>query len=104
MPVSIASDPVSIVYWVRGIANAKNVLYQTINDRVLKAREKRSLADVNCYCKMKSFLRLKGVTNTCKRIRYSPTIGGISSVQWRKVGKAEDFKCVLIVYCMLGSK
>ena len=32
-----------------------------------------------------SFLRLKEVTNTCKRMRHSPPIGGNSSVQWRKV-------------------
>ena len=35
-----------------------------------------------------SFLRLKDVTNTCKRMRHSPTIGGNSSVQWRKVGRS----------------
>ena len=54
------------------------------------------------------FLRLKDVTNTCKRMRHSPTIGGISSVQWRKVGgkleEAEDFKCVFVVSCVLESK
>ena len=35
-----------------------------------------------------SFLRLKDVTNTCKHNTHSPTIGGISSVQWRKVGRS----------------
>ena len=34
-----------------------------------------------------SFLRLKDVTNTRKRMRRSLSIGGSSSVQWRKVGK-----------------
>ena len=62
---------------------------------VLKATEKRTLADVNCYYKMTSvmaldgvmsFLRLKNVTYSCKRVRHSPTIGRISSVQWWKVG------------------
>ena len=52
------------------------------------------LADVICYWKMKSlmafdgvtlFLRLKDVTNTRKRMRRSLSIGGSSSVQWRKV-------------------
>ena len=33
---------------------------------------------------VKSHLRLKDVTNTCKR----PTIGEISSVEWRKVGRS----------------
>ena len=54
------------------------------------------LADVICYWKMMSFmasdgvmpfLRLKDVTNTCKRMRRSLSIGGSSSVQWRKVGR-----------------
>ena len=46
----------------------------------------RALADVNCHYKMTSFvvldgvtssLPLKDVTNTCKRMRHSPYIGGI---------------------------
>ena len=50
-------------------------------------------ADIICYCKMTSvivldgvisFSRLKDITNTCKRMRHSPTIGGNSSVQWWK--------------------
>ena len=35
-----------------------------------------------------SFLRLKDVTITCKRMRGSLSIGGSSSVQWRKVGRS----------------
>ena len=35
-----------------------------------------------------SFLRLKGVTITCKHMRRSLSIGGSSSVQWRKVGRS----------------
>ena len=60
---------------------------------VSEARGKRALADVNCYCKMASvvpaldgvtwFLRLKDVSYSCKHMRHSPTIDGISSVQWR---------------------
>ena len=51
------------------------------------------------------FLRLKDVTITCKRIGRSLSIGGRSSVQWRKVGgKAEDFECVFVFYCVLESK
>ena len=57
---------------------------------VLKARGKRALVDVICYNKMTSvmalggvtsFLRLKYVTHTYKRMRHSPTIYGSSSVQ-----------------------
>ena len=71
-------------------ANAKKRVISNDNVTILKARGKRSLADVNCYCKMTSvvaldgvtlFLRFKDITNTCKRVRHSPTIGGISSVQ-----------------------
>ena len=36
----------------------------------------------------KVILRLKDVTNTCTRIRRSLTIGGNSSVQWRKVDRS----------------
>ena len=55
------------------------------------------LADVICYWKMTSFmtldgvtsfLRMKDVTNACKRVRRSLSIGGSSSVQWRKVGRS----------------
>ena len=35
-----------------------------------------------------SFLRLKDVTITCKRMRRSLNIGGSSLVQWRKVGRS----------------
>ena len=51
-----------------------------------------------------SFLRLKAFTNTCKRMRRSLRIGGSSSVQWRKMEEAEDFKCVFVVYFVLESK
>ena len=55
------------------------------------------MADVICYCKMTSamvldgvtsFLSLKGVTNTFKRMRHSPAIGGISSMQWRTAARS----------------
>ena len=35
-----------------------------------------------------SFLRLKDVTITCKRMRRSLSIGGSSSVHWRKAGRS----------------
>ena len=53
------------------------------------------IADVIFYWKMTSFmaldgvtsfLRLKDVTNTCKRMRRGLSIGGSSLVQRRKVG------------------
>ena len=53
--------------------------------------------DVICYWKMTSFmmldgvtsfLRLKDVTNTCKRMRGGLSIGESSSVQRRKVGRS----------------
>ena len=37
-----------------------------------------------------SFLRLKDVTNTCKRMRRGPRIGGSSSVQRRKAQKESN--------------
>ena len=51
-----------------------------------------------------SFLRLKDVTNTCKRMRRGLSIGGSSSVQDGKLEEAEDFKFVFVVYCALKSK
>ena len=42
-----------------------------------------------------SFLHLKDVTNTCKRMRHSPIIGLISCCN----GEAEDFKSVFVVNC-----
>ena len=68
------------------------------------------LADVICYWKMTSFmtldgvtsnLRLKDVTNTCKRMRRSLSIGGSSSVQWRKVGRSWRFQmCFRRLFCV----
>ena len=51
-----------------------------------------------------SFLRLKDVTITCKRMRRSLNIGGSSSVNGGKLEEAEDFECVFVVYCVLESK
>ena len=52
-----------------------------------------------------SFLRLKDVTITCKRMRRSLNIGG-SPLQCNggKLEKTEDFECVFVVYCVLESK
>ena len=51
-----------------------------------------------------SFLRLKDVTNTCKRLRHSPTIVGNSSVDCGKLEEAKDFKSVIVIYCVLELK
>ena len=75
----------------------------------MKTLGKRVIADVICSWKMPSynmymslddvtsFLRLKDVINTCKRMRRSLSNGG-------KLGNAEDFKCVFVVNCALESK
>ena len=49
------------------------------------------IADVICYWSVRRcnvILRLKDVTNTCKRMRRSLNIGGSSSVRWRKVRRS----------------
>ena len=68
------------------------------------------LADVICYWKMTSFitldgvtsfLRTKDVTNACKRMRRSLSIGGSSSVQWRKVARSWRFQmCFRRLFCV----
>ena len=65
---------------------------------VLKARGKRTLADMICSCKMTLvmalhsvtlFLRLKDIANTCKYMQQSPTIGGDffspMALSWKKL-------------------
>ena len=63
------------------------------------------LADVIWYWKktsfmalygVASFLRLKYVTNTRKRMRRSLSIGESSSVQWRKVGQLYEDKSLAL--------
>ena len=68
------------------------------------------LADVICNLKMTlfmaldgvtSFLSLKDVTNTRKRMRRSLNIDGSSSVQWRKVGRSRILQmCVRRLLCV----
>ena len=50
-----------------------------------------------------SFLRLKDVTNTCKRMRKS-IVAGVLQCKGGKLEEAEDFKFVFVVYCALKSK
>ena len=67
------------------------------------------LADVICYWKMMSFMTLDGVTsflhfkyvtNACKRMRRSLSIGRSSSVQWPKVGRNRRFQiCFRHLFC-----
>ena len=48
-----------------------------------------------------SFLRLKDVTKTWKRLRRSLSIGGSSSVLWRKVGRSWRFQmCFRRLFCV----
>ena len=49
-----------------------------------------------------SFLRLKDVTNTCKRMRRGLSVGGNSSMQRRNLEEAGDFKFVFVVYCAIN--
>ena len=68
------------------------------------------MCDSWCYWKMTSFteldrvtsfLRLKDVTITRKRMRRSLSIGGSSSVQWRKVGRTWRLrKCFRRLLCV----
>ena len=74
------------------------------------------IADVIFYWKMTSFMALDKTVQrrfyACKtlqihvyrRMLHCLSIGGSSSVQWRKLEEAEDFKCVFVVYCVLESK
>ena len=64
------------------------------------------LSDVICNWKMTlflafdgvtSFLRLKDVTNTRKRMRRSLSIAGVLKCNGGKLEEAEDFKCVFVV-------
>ena len=50
---------------------------------------------------MVSFKSLKDVTYSCKRLGHSPTIGEISSVKWRKVGRSRLLKmCFRRLLCV----
>ena len=78
-------DILDILTHLAYTANAKKMCYIKNNVTVLKGCGKPALADVSCYRKMTSFVALDGVmsflclkdvTNTCKLIRHSPTIGG----------------------------
>ena len=55
-----------------------------------------------------SFLCLKDITNTCKRMPRGLSIGGSSSMQRRKVGtsskKLKTSNFVFVVYCAIKSK
>ena len=51
-----------------------------------------------------SFLRLKDVTNTCKRMRRGLSIGGILQCRGGNLEEAGDFKFVFVVYCAIKSE
>ena len=50
-----------------------------------------------------SFLRLKDVTITCKRMRRSLSIG-VLQYTGGKLEEVEDFECVFVICCVLDSK
>ena len=45
-----------------------------------------------------SFSCVINIRNTCKRLSYSQTVGGISSVQWQKVEESEGYNCCFIIF------
>ena len=51
-----------------------------------------------------SFIHLKDVTNTCKRMQNSPNFFGIIQYNGGKLEEAEYFKCVFVAYCVFESK
>ena len=51
-----------------------------------------------------SFLRLKDVTITCKRMQRSLSNGGILQCNGRKLEEPEDFERVFVINCVLESK
>ena len=56
---------------------------------------------IHCVRRLTSCLRLKDVTITCKRMQRSLSIGGSSSVQWRKVGRSWRLRmCFLRLLCV----
>ena len=49
----------------------------------------------------REFVRLKDVTKACKRVRHSLSIYGSSSVQWQKVGRSLRFQICFVVCFVL---
>ena len=45
-----------------------------------------------------SFSCVINIRNMCKRLSYSQTVGGISSVQWQKVEESEGYNCFFIIF------
>ena len=78
------------------------------NVTILKEREKRTLADVKCYCKMMSDMALDGVT-LFSRLK---DVSNTQSNYWREFFSAmveswknlKEFQCVFVVYCVLERK
>ena len=73
----------------------------------MKARGKDALTDVNRHGKMtsvmaldgvNSFWGLKDVSNTCKRMRNSPTVAGFLQCNGGKLEEAGEFKCFLFLF------
>ena len=51
---------------------------------------------------VKSFSCVINIRNTCKRLSYTQTVGGISSVQWPKVEESEGYNCFFIILAHLS--
>ena len=71
----------------------KNVIYQTIIHCFESPRKTRASW---CHLLLQNDVCSKDVTNTCKRMWHSPNIGGISSVQWGKVGRSWSWVPILM--------
>ena len=67
----------------------------------MKARGKCALADLICYCKMKSVMALDGVTSFLRLVKVSDTVqllSGFPQCNGGKLEEAEDFNCVFVVF------
>ena len=62
------------------------------------------MTSVMAFDGVTSFWHLNDVKNACKRLRNSPTFGGILQRNGGKSEETEDFKSVFIVYCVFESK
>ena len=52
---------------------------------------------------VRSYLRLKDVTNTCKCKVAVQLLAEFPQCNGGKLEEAEDFKCIFVVYCVLES-
>ena len=77
----------------------------------MKARGKRVQADVISYCKMTSVMAKDSVAsfyagktlhvNICDTVQL---LAGFPQYNGGRLGEAENFKCIFVVYCVLELK